>query len=62
MRNNEVLLDPQETTVCAQSQLCEWAVRAQSCRAIRASCSRVGWAQGGNRGERGSLCRPMDTA
>ena len=34
-----VLLDLKKPTFGAQSQLCEWAVRAQSCRAIRASCS-----------------------
>lgn len=56
MRNKRVLLDLRKPTVCAQSQLCEWAVRAQSCRAIRASCSRVGWVGGCGIEERGAAC------
>ena len=56
MRKKQVLLGLKKPTVCAQSQLCEGALRAQSCRAIRASCSRAGWVGGGGIEERGAAC------
>lgn len=56
MRNKRVLLDLRKPTVCAQSQLCEWAVRAQSCRAIRSKLFQGGVGGGCGIEERGAAC------